>query len=185
MVRGERATTTIYSQPRSESRRCHSTGRGSRLFRKQKHLLRQLGSSSANLNRNGRRCLALTNLLVHLSKFNVNTDRRHDRRALTPDEFERLTRSRRAQRRVAHEPRSPMLCATDWATTTGCRATHRLAGSLVGSCRWCNTAGRAMETHTGRGHLLSTATEPRRLGLVDPSTRAALYRGAEFCARRS
>jgi len=31
-----------------------------------------------------------TDPLAHLSKLNVNTDRRHDRRALTPDEFQRL-----------------------------------------------------------------------------------------------
>ena len=33
---------------------------------------------------------AVTDPLAHLSKLNVNTDRRHDRRPLTPEEFERL-----------------------------------------------------------------------------------------------
>jgi len=41
-----------------------------------------------------------TDPLAHLSRLNVQMDRRHDRRALSPDEFERLVKAARTGKRI-------------------------------------------------------------------------------------
>jgi integrase/recombinase XerD len=40
--------------------------------------------------------------LAHLSRLNVQTDRRHDRRPLSPEEFERLIAAARSGKRMQH-----------------------------------------------------------------------------------